>query len=28
LIRQLEKPGAVEALPDWVRAFRESLDRT
>ena len=26
LIRQLEKPGAVEALPGWVRAFRESLD--
>ena len=27
LIRQLEKPDAVEALPGWVRTFREALDR-
>lgn len=28
LIRQLEKPGAVEALSGWARTFREALDRT
>ncbi len=27
LIRQLEKPGAVAALPGWVRTFREAIDR-
>ena len=27
LIRQLEKPDCMEALPGWVRAFRESIDR-
>jgi tryptophan synthase alpha chain len=27
LIRQLEKSGAVAALPGWVRTFREAIDR-